>query len=555
MRIRAFAPAILPYQRGWLRADLLAGLATAAVVIPQAMAYATVANLPPQFGLYTCMLPLVVYAFVGGSRTASVSTTSTIATLTASTMLGAGIAAGSPDAPSELVTLTLLVGVILLVARVLRLASLVENINEATLIGIKAGVGLTVAATQLPKLLGVPGDPDADGFLRTVLSMVRHLGDVHLATVALAVASIAILLAMSRFVPAVPGPLLVVVLGIGLAAGVDLPGHGVALIPEVPQGIPLPGLPSLDHVGGLLPGALAIALMAFLETVAVARGVRRPDEPPVEPDRELAASSMSALVGSFFHALPPSAGFSQSSVNARAGAKSQVAGLVTAALAVLVSLFLAHVLSMLPQATLGAMVLVATLGLVDITALARLYRYDRVEFGMAVAVAVFALTAGLLRAIAVGVVLTLYLVLREINTPNVIRLVRQDGAGWHEAIETAGATETAAAPTDPLVLRFGTALYTANLRSNTAAVHTFVEAAGFPGTVILDLRRLPKMSSTVLDGLRDFETELAPDGVRIVYACLSEHVHTMVRGWPWWQQVESEGRYFTTIDDAVNAVR
>lgn len=507
------------------------------------MAYATVANMPVQFGLYTCMLPLVVYAFIGGSRTASVTTTSTIATLTASTMVGAGIAAGSAEAPSELVTLTLLVGLLLLAARLLRLGSVVENINQATLIGIKTGVGLTVAVTQLPKLLGLPS-PAEEGFLRVVAFVVRHLDQANVVTATLGLGSVVILLVMSRFLPSVPGPLVVVALGIGLAAFAGLASHGVALIPEVPQGIPLPALPSLDHVGGLLPGALAIALLAFMETIAVARGVRRPDEPQVDPDRELAANRVGAVVGAFFHSLPPAGGFSQTGVNVRAGARSQVAGLVTAGLAVLVALLLAPILSELPQATLGAMVLVATIGLVDVGALTQLYHFDKVEFGLAAAVAVFALTVGLLPGVAAGVILTLYLVMREVNHPRVVQLVWRDGQGWHE-------TETDE-PADPLVLRFQLGLYAANLRANTGAVHDHVfRSEKRPATVVLDLRRLPKVTSTVLDGLRDFETELARDDVRVVYACLAPKVHDVAVRWPWWRDVEQQGRYFATIEQAV----
>ncbi len=377
------APAIRPYQQQWLRADILAGLAAGAVVIPQAMAYATVANMPVQFGLYTCMLPLVVYAFVGGSRAASVTTTSTIATLTPSTMVGAGIAVGSAEAQSELITLTLLVGVVLLVARVLRLGSIVENINQATLVGLKVGVGLTVAAAQLPKLLGVPDNPHATGFFHVVASALRQLGHANVATVVLSVASIVILLAMAKYLPSIPGPLIVVAIGIALVAFAGLPGRGVAVIPEVPQGIPVPAMPTVQHVGHLIPGALAIALMAFLETVSVARGVRRSDEPQVDADRELTATGITAVVGAFFHTLPPAGGFSQTQVNLRSGARTQVSGLVTAALAVVVALFLAPVLSKLPEATLGAMVLVAVTGLIDVSAMKRLFRISKLEFGLA----------------------------------------------------------------------------------------------------------------------------------------------------------------------------
>ncbi|MEW2478917.1 SulP family inorganic anion transporter [Mycobacterium sp. NPDC049093] len=519
-------PGILPYQREWLRADVVAGLAAGAVIIPQAMAYATVAHMPVQFGLYTCMLPLVVYAFIGGSRTTSVTTTSTIATLSASTMIGAGIAAGSPDAPSHLITLTLLVGVFLLAARVLRLGAIIENVNEATLLGLKAGVGLTVAAAQIPKLIGVEDNPHATGFFHILWSALRQIGQANLPTVLLAVVTITVLLLIGKFAPLVPGPLIVVALGIALAAFGGLPSMGVALIPEVPHGIPMPALPALDHIGHLIPGALAIAMMAFLETVAVARGVRRPDEPQIDADRELSANGIAALVSSFFHTLPPAGGFSQTGMNLRTGARSQVCGLVTAGLAVLVAVFLAPVLSELPQATLGAMVLVAVLGLIDIGALQRLYRFDKLEFSLAAIVGVFGLTVGLLPAVAVGVLLTLYFVLREANRAHVVQISGE-----------------------PLTLRFELGLYTANLRANIDEVVAEVDACDpRPDVIVLDLSRLPWLTSTILDGLRDLETELV--GVEVRYVGLRDDLHQMAKRWPWWQDVEAQGRYHDTVDDA-----
>ncbi len=290
-RETVLAPTLVGYRRTWLRADLVAGLSAGAVVIPQAMAYATIADMPVQIGLYTCMVPMLVYALLGGSRTASVSTTSTIATLTASTLIGAGIAAGSDDAQTALMTLTLMVGLILVAARVLRLGAIIENISEATMSGIKAGVGLTVAASQLPKLLGVPGDPDATGFFHVLNGVLRQVGDANGATVVLSIVSRRALLAMGRLVPRVPGPLIVVAAGIALIAFTGLRDRGVALIAEVPQGIPLPGVPSLHDVADLLPGALAISVMAFLETVAVARGCDGPRN-QIDSDRELLAGGL-----------------------------------------------------------------------------------------------------------------------------------------------------------------------------------------------------------------------------------------------------------------------
>jgi hypothetical protein len=196
-------PWLRGYDRAWLVRGLVGGLAAGAVVVPQAMAYATVADLPAEVGLYTCMVPMAVYALLGGSRTLSVSTTSTVAILTGSTLLAAGIAAGSDDPSRALATLTLLVGVILLIARALRLGVLIDNISEATLTGIKVGVGLTVAAGQLPSLLGIKGDPTADNFVAELRAVIDNLADISWTTVAFSAATLAVLVGLRRAAPQV----------------------------------------------------------------------------------------------------------------------------------------------------------------------------------------------------------------------------------------------------------------------------------------------------------------------------------------------------------------
>ena len=194
------------YDRSWLRSDAVAGVTAGTVVVPQAMGYATIADLPPQVGLYTCVLPMAVYALLGGSRTMSVSTTSTIASLTASTMITAGLAADSDDPVATVTTLTLLVGVLLLLARLLHLSNLVDMISEPVLVGVRTGVGLTVAAGQLPHLLGVSADPDATGFFREVGAVLDALPDANGPTLVLGLGTVAVLYALARFAPACPAP-------------------------------------------------------------------------------------------------------------------------------------------------------------------------------------------------------------------------------------------------------------------------------------------------------------------------------------------------------------
>ncbi|MDG3009485.1 STAS domain-containing protein [Rhodococcus sp. D2-41] len=549
---RLIAPTLAGYRKSWLRADVVAGLSAGAVVIPQAMAYATIADMPVQIGLYTCMVPMVVYALLGGSRTTSVSTTSTIATLTASTLIGAGVAAGSDQAQSDLITLTLMVGVLLLLARVLRLGAIIENISEATLTGIKAGVGLTVAAGQLPKLLGVPPDNTATGFFQVLWSALKQIGDANGATILLAAGSIAVLYAMKKFVPRIPGPLVVVAAGILLVAFAGIDDHGVALISPVPHGIPLPALPSFEHAGSLVPGALAIAVMAFLETVSVGRGVRRPDEPQIDTNQELLANGVAATLGSFFHTLAPAGGFSQTAVNQGAGARTQLSSIVTAVLAVLVALFLAPVLDDLPQAALGAMVVVAVLGLINLREFKTLWQIDRIEFWVALVTALVGLAAGLLPAVAVGVIFTLYLVLRELDRAHIVQLHRNERGHWRPGGES---DPTVAA--DPLVLRINSALYTANVRTTVRAIESRSgigedAESSRPRALVLDASRAYKVSTTVMHGIRDMLKELSDAGVTLYIVDLPESEKPKLRTTPWWREFGGR-RYFDHIDDAVDA--
>nr|WP_205267406.1 SulP family inorganic anion transporter [Mycolicibacterium sphagni] len=534
-----------------MRADILAGLGTGAVVIPLAMAYATVANMPVQMGLYTCIVPVVVYAFIGGSRVASISTSSTVSTLTASTMLAGGVLIGSEDQRGDLITLTLLVGLFLLVARVFRLGMLVDNISDMTLIGIKIAVGLTVMAAQLPKLLGVAPHPRTTGFFKVAWAALSDLPRASLVTVAVSAVCLIVLVVLTKFVPRVPGPLAVIAVGIAVSAVVAFPAHGVALIPTVPSGFPVPEIPRLDrHIVPLLPGALAIAVMAFLETIAVARTSRRVEDSTIDPDRELMALGVASVAGAFFHSLPPAGGFAQTSVNLRNGARSQISGLVMVALAVLVALFVAPILSLLPQAVLGAVVVIAVTRLVDIGALRRLYQLNPRECYGAIGVALVGLAFGLIPAVAVAVAVTLLMVLHVVNAPHVVQVVRHHDCTWTEQPENA-----ALVPADPLVLRCLVPLYAANVRPNIAAIRTAtLEADTQPATLVLDLVRQTVLESTVLHILVDLELELSGAGIRLMITSLPDRNLRTVQRTDWWQEFEVDGRYQPDLNAAVDAV-
>ncbi|WP_374230806.1 SulP family inorganic anion transporter [Humibacter sp. RRB41] len=528
-------PGFSGYQRRWLGNDLLAGLSAGAVVIPQAMAYATIANLPVQVGLYTCIVPMVVYVLLGGSRAMSVSTTSTIATLTASTLVTVGVAAGSKDVMGSVITLTLLVGAILLVMRLLKLGSLVENISKATIIGVQCGVGATVAVGQLPKLFGVDTNFTGHGFIRSIIAVVEALPGANWPTVILSVVSVALLVVLKRLAPAIPAALIIVVGGIALVAFSGIRSDGVDLIAQVPQGLPIPHLPDFTHTLDLLPGALGIALMAFLETVAVARGIRTSREPQIDSNRELLAISAASIAGSFFYTLPAAGGFSQSAVNQNSGAKSQLAQATTVVLAILVALFLGPVLSLLPQATLASLVFVAVLGLIDVKGLVRLARISPRDFWIALVTAGVGLTLGLLPAVLVGVVTTLVLVLRELNTP-LLEIEERRG--------------------DALAIHLARGLYTANVLENERAILALVDQQQPPIRVlVLNLERLSAISITVLDALEDLDRELSAKGITLHVACMPQPSIDIAGKLPWYQQLETSGRSHATVADAFATLR
>ncbi|HEY9308252.1 MAG TPA: SulP family inorganic anion transporter [Microbacterium sp.] len=533
-RPRRVLPTLAGYRREWLAPDIVGGLSAGAVVVPQAMAYATIANLPVEIGLYSCIVPMLVYALLGGSRAMSVSTTSTIATLSATTLVSAGVATAADDphdAVGSLMMLTLLVGAILLLARLFTLGSLVENISGATLLGMKIGVGATVAVGQLPKLLGETYDFTGHGFLRSLAAVGQAFDSVNWPTVALSAGSIATLLLLKRFAPRVPGALIVVGAGILLVAFAGLAEAGVDLIAPVPSGLPLPGLPEFSTLPALVPGALAIAVMAFLESAAVARGIRRTTEPQIDSNQELMATGAANVAGAFFSTMPAAGGFSQSAVNQSAGAKTQVSTLVTVALAVLVALFLGPVLSLLPQATLAAMVFVAVIGLIDIPELVRWARISPTDFWIAVVVALIGLSAGLLAAVGVGVVVTLILVLRELNIPKL------------EVEERRG---------DAIAVHLMRALYTANALENEQAIIRL--AADENATaVVLDLERQDVVTMTVLDMLADLDRELAGRGVVLHLAGLPDSAASVAGKDSWYAGLADAGRAHDTVEEGLTA--
>ena len=352
------------YSRSWLRMDILAGLTAAAVVIPKAMAYAAIAGLPVQVGLYTVLVPMVIYALLGTSRPLSVSTTTTIAILSAAEL---GRAVPDGNVAALLVagaTLALLVGVLLLLASLLRFGFIANFISEPVLVGFKAGIALVIVVDQLPKFLGV--HIDKSGFLRDILAIVEHLPQTSLLTLVVAIGLLGLIFALEHFVPRAPAPLIAVGLAIALSAAFGLEAAGVATVGEVPRGLPGLVWPQPDLLLDMWPAAAGIALMSFTETIAAARAFADPSEPRAVPNRELFALGMANVGGGLFGAMAACGGTTQTAVNRRAGARTQLAGLVTAGMALATLLLLAPLIALMPQAALAAVVVAYSVELIKL---------------------------------------------------------------------------------------------------------------------------------------------------------------------------------------------
>ena len=420
------APAAAPSSGGTLRLDLVAGVTAAAVVLPKAMAYATVAGLPVAVGLYTAFLPMAIYALLGSSRVLSVSSTTTLAILT-----GTQLALVVPDGdPGRLVTaaatLTALVGVLLLLAAVLRLGFVADFISSPVLTGFKAGIGLVIVLDQLPKLLGL--HVAKQGFFRDVLTLAQHVPETSLLTLVVALASLAVLIGMERLWPHSPAPLVAIAGSIAASWLLGLPEHGVSSVGLVPQGLPPLTLPDLALAQQLLPGALGVALMSFTETIAAGRAFAARDDPTIDARRELIATGAANLGGALSGTMPAGGGTSQTAVVRAVGGRTQQASLATAAMAALVMLLLAQLLGLMPHATLAAVVIVYSVGLIQPGEFAAIRRVRTMEFRWALVACLGVLVFGTLKGIVVAIVLSLIGLASQTARPQVYAIGRKRGA-------------------------------------------------------------------------------------------------------------------------------
>jgi sulfate permease, SulP family len=533
------------YRSEWLKLDVMAGLTAAAVVIPKAMAYATIAGLQVQVGLYTAFVPMVIYAVLGTSRPLSVSTTTTLAILTAAA-LGEVPPGGDPASLSTAcATLTLLVGVMLVLAAALRLGFVANFISEPVLIGFKAGIGLVIVLDQVPKLLGIHFHKGS--FFHNVLAIAQGIPDASMATLAVGAVMVGILVAIERLLPQAPAPLVAVACGVAGVSLFGLQAHGVETVGHVPTGLPSVTLPVLTLVETLWPAAAGIALMSFTETIAAGRAFVESGEPTPQANRELLATGLANAGGAFLGAMPAGGGTTQTAVNRLAGARTQLAGLVAAAAALVTMLLLAPFMGLMPEATLAAVVIVYSIGLIKPAEFQTILNVRRMEFVWALVALAGVVLLGTLQGILVAIVVSLFALAHQTADPPVYVLGRKPGTN----VFRPRSKEHPEDETFPglLLLRPEGRIFFANVERVGEKMKPLIAEAK-PKIVALHLRGVSDLEYTALRMLTDAEKRVREEGVLLWLVGLNPGVLAMVQRSPLGETLGRD-RMFFNLEQAV----
>jgi len=540
------------YQAGWLRRDLVAGLVLTALLVPQGMAYAELAGLPTITGLYTSILCLVAYAIFGPSKILVLGPDSSLGPMIAATILPLIVVGDDPGRAVALGSaLALLVGVIIGAAGIANLGFVADLISKPTIIGYMNGLALTILVGQLPKLFGF--SVDGDGFRAELTGFVRGVADGETLGAALAIGlfGLALILILGHWLPKIPGVLAAVVLSVAASAAFDLAGRGVDVVGVLPQGLPPFTLPrvGLSDLGLLVAGAFGIALVSLADTISTASAFAERSGDEVDGRGEMIGIGAANLAAGLFQGFPVSTSGSRTAVAEQAGAKTQVTGLVGAASIALILLFLPGLLQDLPQPTLAAVVIAASLSLTDIPETLRLRRVRRTEFLLSMAAFLGVVLLGVLPGIAVAVALSIGNVFRRAWWPYQTTLGRVPGlAGYHDVTSY----PHAALLPECVIFRFDAPLFFANARTFREQIRAIAAREPRPRWIIVAAEPITDVDTTAADMLEELDKELNARGISLVIAEMKDPVREKIERYELTQTINPE-HFFPTITQAVKA--
>jgi high affinity sulfate transporter 1 len=530
------------YRRDWLVPDIIAGLTVWALLVPEAMAYAALAGVPVQFGLYAVPLSVIGYALFGSSRQLFVGPSSTVAALTASVV--APLAAGGSDNYVVLVAvLSIIVGVLYVVLGLLKCGFIARFFAKPVLDGFIVGLGIFVAVGQLHKVVGIPSY--SGNTVRKFWDVVRNVGDWDGTTVAVGFGALALLFGFERVSKRIPGAIVVVAFSLLLSEWADLSDHGVDVVGDVPTGfqfVSWSGV-SYDDVVAMIPGALGILVVGFAQSIAIAKALGGSSSGAVDANAEMIGYGAASLGSGLLQGYPLTGSLSKTAAATQAGARSPLAYLCSAVLVVATILFFASVFEQLPEAVLGAVVIHAVWGMIDFSSLRRLWAAKNMDFWLALAALVGVVVLGILPGLAVGVGLSLALFLHRLDHPRLARLGACPDGTFADVTSNPDATEF----DDTVILRLEAPLIFANADS---AADSIKQAAEGARRVVLDMEAVYEIDSQGADTLRGLFTEIRSEGGELVLA----RAHGSVReALDLLDVMPLAARTFATVEQAVTA--
>ena len=499
------------YQRSWLPVDVIAGLTVCAILVPEGMAYAELAGMPPETAFYAAPIALLAYAILGSSRQLVVAVSSAIAIMSAATISGLA-PAGSVEYAALTAALAILAGLVSMAAGILKLGRVAQFFSESVLLGFVFGLALLISIKQVPKLLGI--EAHGESALDLVRDIVPQLRDTDLLTLAVGLAGIAAMVLLERRLPRVPAALVVLLASIVVSVAIGLEGLGVKVVGDLPAGLRGPTLPGVgpEAMPLLLFGAVGIALVAFAEAIGPANEFAREHGGKIDPNRELIAIGAANTGAGLFTGFPIGSSLSKSAANDRAGARTP-ASLVTAAGATaLVALFLTPLFEPLPEATLGAIVIVAVFGMMKVGKLRRLWELRRIDFWLAMIALVGVLVVPTLEALGIAVAVSIAVLVWRASEGRLTFLGR--ASGGLEPVDLRSTPE--AAIPGLLIARPDEMLFFANVASvRDGIIAAAAETEPRPTVVLLDLSLTPEVDVPVVEALEDLHQRLTADGMEL----------------------------------------
>ena len=532
----------------------MAGLVLTALLVPQGMAYAELAGLPAITGLYTSILCLVGYALFGPSRILVLGPDSSLGPMIAATILPLVAAGGDPQRAVALASaLALMTGAITVLAGVCRLGFVADLISKPTMIGYMNGLALTILVGQLPKLFGF--SVDAEGFLGEVTGFISGVaaGETVPAALAIGAGGLILIVAFQRLLPKVPGVLVVVVLSITAVALFGLGERGVSLVGVLPQGFPPLTIPDVGFadLSALLVGALGIALVSLADTISTATAFAARTGQVVDGNREMVGIGAANIGAGLFQGFPVSTSGSRTAVAQQVGAKSQVTGLVGAAAITLILLLVPGILRNLPQPTLAAVVIAASISLADIPGTLRLYRQRRAEFALSIAAFIGVVALGVLTGIVVAVALSIGNVFRRTWWPYQTILGRVPGVpGFHDIRSYPDAERLPGC----VLFRFDAQLIFANARTFREQIRRLARSEPLPQWIIVAAEPITDADTTAADMLREIDEELNASDIHLVFAEMKDPVRRKIDRYELTRTIDPS-HFFSTLEAAVDAFR